>query len=253
MNRRFNYTGRLRIEREQVAISLTRSDSQPARFEARLDISSLELPPDSLVFVEAYRQATNQRFAFGSFGQPSTPASTLLTEFSDPSGVMFRVKVVGTGDRKGHLLAEADRILPKNPGDSEGRRRSLLPVAADDLQGDVWRLEIEDGDPLLLIERSLGDPVAIARDPGFASLVFPAVIQLILREMLSSDEYDPEEPNGWHADWLRFASYIVPGMSPPAPNEPDEGWGWIRAVSRGFCRQHALVARLLDRWEKEAR
>lgn len=254
MNRRFNYTGRKRIPRELVTIAVASDPPTHYRFDAQLALDSLGLPPDALVCIEAYRQSVNQRFDFGTVVAPGPRNGTRLTEFPDVGGVLFRVKVVGTGDRHGHLLAEADRLAPRAPGDDEGTRRSLLPVAADDLQGEVWRLEAGSGDPVLFIERTLGDPVAISRDPAFASLVYPAVLQLLLGQIAAADDYDPDEPSGWHAEWLRFAADMAPDQAPPPTGANAEVIAsWTRAISRAFCRRHDLVQKLKSRWEMEER
>ena len=64
MNRRFNYTGRIRIRRKDLTICLREQDGILS-FDA--DLSALvdyELPPESFVFVEAYRQTNWMRFPF---------------------------------------------------------------------------------------------------------------------------------------------------------------------------------------------
>lgn len=253
MNRRFNFTGRKRLTREHARVSLSSVQDSAPRFVAELSLDDLGLPPDAEVIVEAYRQMSLQRFEWGTLGQLRAPQDTTLSEFNDPAGVLFRVKVVGTGEAKGRLLAEADRIRPVEPEGDGGTKRPLLPVAAEKLDGEVWRLGLETDDPVLFIEKSLGDPVAIARTPAFAGLVYPAVIRIILGRITASDDYDPEEPTGWHSDWLKFAKQIC-GLAAPAPGDSfEQKSDWADSVARDFCRRHDLVSRLASQWEEESK
>ena len=68
MIRRFNYTDRLRIRRSDVRIVL-RDENGKLEFDADLRaLADYDLPPDSLVFIEAYRQTNWMRFPFGQLG-----------------------------------------------------------------------------------------------------------------------------------------------------------------------------------------
>jgi len=116
MIRRFNYTGRKRILREDVPISLT--GSKPIwGFDIDLTrITSYEFPPSARIYVEAYEQASYMRFDFGSVEKiaPVSKDARVLSEFEGSDGVRFRIKVVDASlDAK--VLAEADGILPLPP------------------------------------------------------------------------------------------------------------------------------------------
>src|SRR5438477_4242186 len=141
MIRRFNYTGRKKIVRDDVAIILT-SDGSVKGFEANLSAlgdSKYNLPKDARLFVEAYERTAYMRFDFGTTGTITPPPreARLLTEFEGSNGIRFRVKVVDCA-HDAQLLAEADGILPLTPEESEQNKLPLLPVRSEDLGQEVW-------------------------------------------------------------------------------------------------------------------
>src|SRR5262245_16465362 len=113
MPRRFNYTGRVRIRRDDVRVALVRNDDGSTAFDDELALASYGLPADAQIVVEAYRSGTAWiRFPFGTVGNPSKPTKTKLEGFDSPEAVLFRVKVTSPAERHGQLLAAADRIRP---------------------------------------------------------------------------------------------------------------------------------------------
>ena len=112
MLRRFNYTGRVRLLREDVKFKLKNESNGAWSFEATLALDEYELPNDALVAVEAYRQTSWMRFDFGTIGAILQPSDRQLTEFDSPEDILFRVRVTSPGtpeEPHGLLLAEADR------------------------------------------------------------------------------------------------------------------------------------------------
>lgn len=252
MIRRLNYTERKHIPRECVSISVI-PDGAFSRIEAALDLRDVGLPPDAAVAIEAYHQNGSQRFAWGTVSEPRPPADRRLTEFGDARGVKFRVKVVVDSPRKGLLVAEADRLIPRTEDSEDGKRRPLLPVSAENLYGEPWRLEIRGEDPLLKVDESLGDPVVFSRSPQFQALAYPAVVRQILTAIRDCPEgLDREEASGWRRDWLDFFSSL-PGIPPQPDHEDDDAVdAWIDAVVMAFCRKHHLVEQLCQSLSAEA-
>src|SRR5262249_28332446 len=130
--RRLNFTGRKRISREHVRIALHEKPGEPASFEADLgDLKEYKLPADALVFVEARLQTRWMRSPFGPAGAITPCPDRRLTEFDSADGVLFSVKVTSASERSGMMLAEADRIPVRFPGEVEEPRLPLLPVKAE--------------------------------------------------------------------------------------------------------------------------
>ncbi len=166
MIRKFNYTGRERILREDVRILLKEEDSLRT-FDASIDLDGYELPGSALVDVEAYRSGspTWMRFSFGSVAKVQAPADLTLTEFDSFDGIKFRVRVTSVEEPAGLLLAEADRITLKKPEEEKENRVSLLPVVPDDLGDQLWRVDFEE-EPSLLVNKAVGDWRAVSLSPG---------------------------------------------------------------------------------------
>ena len=72
MQRRFNYTDRMRILQADARFSLKQGGGKWS-FDAALDLDDYDLPPESLVFVEAYRQTVWMRFAWARSGHAKHP------------------------------------------------------------------------------------------------------------------------------------------------------------------------------------
>lgn len=246
--RTINYTNRKRIRREDVRITL-REEKDRISFDASLRFAHYQLTPEAHVYVEAYRQTQYMRFDYGSVGLLSIPADRSLRSFDSAEGVLFRVKIVTVADPRGMLLAEADQIRPRKSTDEDENRIPLLPVVPNDNMGDeIWRLEIDDPQTLLLVNSALGDWRAMARDPGFISLVYPFVFRSLLWRILHQERYfEIEETEDWRSRWLRFATGL-PGVSDLPVDEETRLDEWIENAVSAFCRRNNLRATYERYW-----
>ena len=78
--------------------------------------------------------------------------------------MLFRVKIAQVGgERDGLLLAEADKIPIRRREDAEEQRDPLLPVQPADLGALVYRVDLQSLQPVLLVNRDIGDWQAAAR------------------------------------------------------------------------------------------
>lgn len=246
MLRRFNYTGRKKILREDVPISL--QGSKPLwYFQADLNgIGKYELPPDARVFVEAYEQASYMRFDLGTVGNITllSKESRVLSEFEGSDGMRFRLKVVDSSP-EAKLLAEADGILPLAPEDADENKLPLLPVRHSELGQELWKISFEDGTqnmPTLLVNEIIDDRIAFVRSPAFIALAWPGILREILVRVLIIDGHtDLDDEGDWHSLWLRFARRIVPVAS--IPSEEDAAYLWISDVVSAFCNKNGLVTK----------
>ena len=106
---------------------------------------------------------------------------------------------------------------------------------------EIWRLEFDDQQTLLVVNSTLGDWRALARDPVFLALVYPSVVRVVLWRILLQEEYrDTEDMDDWRARWLRFA-VSLPGVGdPPGENEEDRLDDWIDLAASAFCRRYNI-------------
>ena len=65
MIRRLNYTGRRKIPRENIHITLFRNNGVD-EFDAVIRLADLELPDSARLFVEAYHKSDWMRFDYGT-------------------------------------------------------------------------------------------------------------------------------------------------------------------------------------------
>ena len=140
MIRRFNFTGRKKIPRSKVSIALHEAPGKALAFDANVDLEGIPLPSTGSLFVEAYRRAYFRRFPCGTAGTPRFPKNCVLEGLDAGTLVLFRVKAV---DRKGRILAVADKIIPRRTNEEPANRQFLLPVDFVDLGNTIWRLDLE--------------------------------------------------------------------------------------------------------------
>lgn len=248
MIRRYNYTGRKKLNRADVQVFI---DDDPLRFQVALKLDEYELPNDAKVFVEAYRQTSWMRFDFGTIATTHAPGDCRLAEFETREGVLFRVKVTAAAAPEGKLLAEADQIPPIHQAEAaEEVPEPLLPIKPEDLGEEVFRVDYEGERPILKVNKRFGDWRALVRSPAFVCFALPQVLREILTRVLWVEQYyDTEEETDWQARWLRFAS-LIPGSSEPpeSKDEKDRFDDWINDAVSAFARMHGMKNRFNLFW-----
>lgn len=153
MKRTFNYTGRQRIGRKDVSITL-RQENDVWGFDANLRLADYHFARNAEVWLEAHRQNLWMQWAWGTVSALRAPADRRLTEFDVPDGVLFRVRVVQPPGAEHHkLLGEADGIPFVKAGEADDRRRHLLVPVPDELDQQLWRLDFESDPPRLLVNK----------------------------------------------------------------------------------------------------
>lgn len=223
---RLNYTGRKRINRQDVQITVLDINGV-LTFKADVQLDDYRLPPDSPLYIEAYRQTSWMRFECGNAGKPLTGAANRLSEFDSLDGIRFRVKVTEGVGTHGKLLAVADKIPPVKPEEGDGGRLCILPVRSAEMEC-IWRLELSDT-PTLLISKRAGSKDALTRSPEFIALVYPAVLGEILDEIRDTHDEWQEEEDCWQRQWLTFVDLLpgvgdMPEITEDSDNEAFREW-----------------------------
>ncbi len=240
MIRKYNYTGRRRIPREAVSISIVGPDDDRA-FEARLNLQSMRFPADSRVVIEAYRGMSVTRFDFGHVRLIQPPGDRSLSGIVDQVDPLFRVKVVDP-DGTGRLLGLADQLRGiRTNADLTTYRESLLPLRVTDLGKRVWRVAFDDAEPILEVNGEVAgiDDLAV-KNGSFRSLVYPSAVQQIFTQMLFVDRYTDEESEPWHR-WVVFAGSF---FSEPYPDPEDDVTvlvTWIDGAVNAFAKRIAAT------------
>jgi hypothetical protein len=245
MIRRFNYTGRTKIPRNRVDISLLK-DNEGKYFKAKINLQGLDLPSEAKIYIEANYKGVYQRFHFGTVGHFKEPESTRLNELPETELAYFDISVVDETGKIGLLLGKAKGIGISTDG-IPNDRIPLLPVNPADLKNQFWKLSFdsgEDGRPVLEINRNIPEVFEMARnDIKFISLVYPAAFRGVLLKLLEQDEFDTEE-DSWISQWLKFLSSILGIKTLPERSETGnitpEQESWIDDCVNEYCKKFQL-------------
>lgn len=236
MIRKFNYTNRTKVNRDDLSISIQTVGSK-AHFTATINSENLNFPESAKVYIEPYYGPNYLRFDFGTIKDLKQPTSTDISElkqFSDK--IYFRIKIVDESQDNGLLLGFADKLPLSDDSDPENRSSILVvnPVQMD--SNEIWRLDFEsdsEGAPILEVNKSIEGIKELAKtDIRFIALVFPAAIRIILRRI----EEEGFEEDGWSSDWIKFTQ-IVLGIpeSPSKESGNDAVSQWIEDCVKAFC------------------
>ncbi len=242
MKRTFNYTGRKKIERRDVSITL-REDRGALVFDADLRLSGYKFPRIAEVWLEAHRQNVWMQFAWGTISALRQPTDRKLTEFEVADGILFRVRVVQPQGNEHHkLLGEADGLHFVKAGEASDRQRPLLRADPDTLDHLLWKLDMESDPPRLLVNKDAKPSYnEVARSPQFISLVYPEVLRRLLTEALIEKEWtEDDDEGGWTSDWMRFARNLGTPWPPPPPDSEPECVGWVEEAVAAFALRNQL-------------
>ena len=247
--RRINHTGRIRILKGDVHV-VVRAGAEPT-FTASVDLSRYSLPGDALVFTEASRQTSWQRFPMGTVATVAQTLTASLATFGTAAGVRFALRVVARqqdATRPAMVLAACDRIRPKAEG-GDAQAESLLPVKYGSFSDRPWKLEIDDDQPILCISQALvADASALVQSKAFRSLVLPEVFRGVLYRLVVEEkcvEIDDDEPE--KSEWLAFAAeHLGVGL----PSAEDDLVEWVDGAVTAWCQRSGVAEEFSSWWEE---
>jgi hypothetical protein len=240
MKRRFNYTGREKLTKDSIKISINKTNGRPKSISAKLNLNEIKYPGSTKIYLDAYHKTDRKRFDFGRISQAVIPEDLTVDELAYTDNLMFRLMLIDESGEHGKIIAHADRIR----ADEEADKKPILPVRFDDLGQQIWKLEFtgEEGGPILCINNNIPALENLVKsDSVFFMYVFPAAIREILTHMIFIDTVEnPEEPSvTWQNDWLKFSKMILPHEPVPDlySNEitKDDVVNWIDQVIEEFC------------------
>ncbi|MDI6720649.1 MAG: hypothetical protein QMD46_13680 [Methanomicrobiales archaeon] len=258
MIRRFNYTGRFKLERRRIQIRLIPENNKPPSFSANIDLNGLNLPETARVYIEAYDKNSYMRFGYGSVAHIAEPpvSDRILSELQSTDAISFRIKVVDESGKHGKILAIADRIVTRRQDEKPVSRENLLYVRYADIGDEIWNLDLSDFRPVLQLNNRIEGIGEMARnEPFFFSLVYPAVVKLILIQILIVDEHEFDEidTEDWRNLWLKFINDL-PSLSvrynPDLVSLPDAKLEWIEDEAvPAFCKSQQVLTRFIQSQE----
>ena len=247
MLRRFNYTGRKRILKQHIELSLKEDEDKNTYFDLELDLESYNFMPKAIVRVEAWRTNSVQRWYLGEVKNLRPLSQQERTLKDVPSTCQFKILVIDPNN-SGLLYGKSKEIRPL----STGSMNSLLPVElSEDLGQEIWKLDFEYEDQVvLLLNKSIPDiGQIISGDPTFRSLVMPEIFRSILKHAIFIDEasFSEHEDERW-SEWITLARYYlgsktvtnVQAMTPEEKRE--EAHKWIDDVIQAFANNSKVKA-----------
>lgn len=253
VRKRINSTGRKRIPRDRVSVTLLPvKPEEPLRATATVRLDGLGFPESANVVLEAYQRSTAMRMEIGTVAKYAVPDPVVLNEL-DPGAVpLFRLKVVDNDGQKGKLLGAAERLRPDSDDTPDGRE-SLFPVKFMDLHDEVWRLQIDDGGPCLLLNSRVPTLKAeILRNPLVAGILLPAALRGVLENLAVDPQEIEDDETGWKSRWLRYCGEELGISDEPGPLTIEEREDWVNEGVRTFCKSAKFMAKIRKQWVEGA-
>ena len=249
MLRTINYTGRSKINRDEVRITVLDHPGSEPSFDAEFKLID-RFPEGSAIYVEAYHKETLQRFSFGTVGNIKRPEDRRLTTVDLTGTTLFRVRVVDESGHIGRLLGSAEALRPEG-SDGDDNSDTLMILKTGPLGSLPWRVEVPSsgGKPSLILNNQIPDALNRAKsDPGFYALILPGALQQVLYHLLTNepDEDDVEE-NEQRNRWIEMATKLE--CEPPETTDNEELSFWIDRVVEAFCRREDMTNALVTHLE----
>ncbi|MFQ2083974.1 hypothetical protein ACK33N_04935 [Aeromonas veronii] len=252
--KRFNYTGRKKILREDVEIYLKGDFTDKPVINIAINLRDYDFPQEASIFLEPQHKTRFMRIALGKVRSSVRCNNIELTEFDDAIDLDFRVKVIDAS--KGVLLGIVENVKAYDKDHKpDVNQESILPVSSTDLSsyGVLWRIAWSDQKAVLEIERELGIRELVVRSLVFKAFIWPEAMRQILIKVLSNNDWDPElsDTQDLSTRWLLFTRQIGAGM--PDQNAEDHS-DWIDDAVRILAnrinvRQEAITATIEGAWK----
>lgn len=246
--KRFNYTGRKKILREDISIRLHGDfDAKPV-VDVAVDLKDYDFPDGAEIYLESQHKTRFMRLLIGGGEAMSVQSHSLeLKEFDDADGLSFRIKVVAPD--RGQLLGIAENIKPYNKDEElDDNQRGILPVRSADLSqaGVLWRIDYGDEEAVLEIEKELGGKDQVVRSLLFKGFILPAAMRQILAKIVAATEgWDDSlsDPQELSTRWLMFSKKVGAGL-PDKSTSDQEDWldDTVRLLSRRIGVRDQIIA-----------
>ncbi len=250
--KRFNYTGRIKILQSDVHVQINHHEGCVPYFNIVLDIENYALPAEASVAIEAHQGTRWMRFDVGKVGLIKNIVKLELLDFDDIEHLRFRVKIIE--NETGKLLAVANGVHPfVDDKDVNNNQTSILPVRSTDLASDgvCWKLDYNEMDVSLLIEKELGGKEQVVRSDIFKSLILPSAMREILNCLLK-DDWDDEldDVSDWKTKWLLFVKQL--GGSMPQKGRDIDNSEWVDGAVRRLVNKLGNRTDFIQSFEEKA-
>lgn len=248
--KRFNYTGRKKILREDIKIRLQGDFHEKPIIDVAINLSDYGFPASGIVFLEPQWKTRFMRICLDGVSSSVRRNGITLDQFDDAEDLDFRVKIID--EKEGQLLGIAENIKPHNKDDElDQNQKSILPVSSVDLSADgvLWRIDYPDQKAILQIERELGSRDQVVRSLLFKGFILPAAMRQILLRILSEDwDETLSDYQELATRWLLFAKQIGAGLPDKEylKDNPDGREEWVENAVRILAGQIGIRQQVVD-------
>ena len=236
MQRTINHTGRRKLERSELSITLNEKPGSAPDFDVEFALNADNLPDDAQIYVEAYSSNTLQRFDYGTVASPAPPVNRKLDQLDLNGSTLFRVRVVDESGHIGRLVASAQGIRAESEDDTSDHA-SLMVLASRPLGQQTWRVNIAEGEkPELVINSAIPDAMGqLKGNPIFRALILPAAFRQVLLFYVWDDQFDEGSPQ---ERWLGFGEMFAGER--PHTGDPAEFAAWVDTAVERFSERFRL-------------
>jgi hypothetical protein len=241
--RKFNYTGRKKINRESISLGLL-GNGPERRFTCLVKLDDYKFPPKARVFVEAYYATEVKRFDFQTADNPKEPSDTTLKEFSSFPVIYFRLLVVDDHSGRQLILGAADKLSTYPSG-----KRPLLPLQIINSMKQEWKIIFVNDRPVVALNGNIiGALERIKTDPQLRYSILPAALREVLMQFVFVEEVDddPDEDDDWY-DWRKFCFDIAVPAAGVTLEKSDPSFSgsnvrdWIDEVVERFSHSNGFL------------
>lgn len=243
--RHLNFTGRRRIRKQHVPVSLGHMSDGGTYFDISLGLDPYRFPDEAPVFVEAYVGETVLRFPWGTVGGLEVPKSTSIDPLILEGRPLFRVKVLDpSGGSK--LIGLGDKIPATHPDDGE-QTSGLLLIQTRDLGESAWKIETEYEDKVVLVlNKRIPDIRGRLRsDPLYRALIVPEAVRSVFRSIVWTRQLDEADDKEWMEPWLTFAEENFGYTRDRFSQDPEDALQAIEDFVEEFSRKNRFCSSIV--------
>jgi hypothetical protein len=245
MRRRIRLTGRRQLNKSAFNVALAELGGKPLLTMTVLQSDVFKpFPPEAKVSLRLVENKRVEIVDLGTVGKLHTSRQLASGGMVAPS-CQLRVADPGT-NQKGLLLGSTDSWTLRSDDENDSGSKGILQFLASDTKPQAWKLDIRENDyPLVRVDNRIPNAALWARnDPVFVGTALPAVVRQVFDEILRG-EYSDDVP--WVADWLKWATSILPAQAPPVGEDDKQGrLDYLDRLLDSFCAKHELGERLLE-------
>lgn len=236
-----NFTERAKISPEKIDLRLVRLDDR-IRLTGEVDLTGLTLPSQFRVLVETYRQTYREVVEAGTKDPSRAIFNGDFEAFGAVDTLLCVVKVLGVGSNQGKILAWAEKLRPTVEGAASGSD-SFLPTDKGDLGQLIWKLDVSEDVPTLIINSAIDGWREFAREPRFQWLVMPEVLRGVGHWLSTRLDDADDGSDATAALWLGFIRDL--GVEPTEFEGSESNDQWIEQSVAAFAERYKFVENVL--------